>query len=86
MWMTRKLGKRCHGGGTPVHELVTEALKEHDETDVDSGEWTLYDYIDPDALDSLFTHEGNTIPSVEFTVRGATVTVWQDDDVQVKVE
>ncbi len=52
--------------------------------DLDSADWTLYDYIDPDSLDSLFDHEGNTITSLEFMVKGKTVTVWQDGEVNAE--
>jgi hypothetical protein len=86
MWVTSKLGKRSDGGKVQVHEIVVEAIKEHDEIDVDLGDWTLYDYVDPDALDDLFNHEGNTIISVKFTVQGAIVTVWQDSEIHAKVE
>jgi hypothetical protein len=54
--------------------------------DLDSADWTLYDYIDPDSPDSLFDHEGNTITSLEFMVKGKTVTVWQDGEVNAEVE
>jgi hypothetical protein len=65
---------------------VVKALKERGDIDEDSGDWALYDYIDPDALDRLFNHEGNSTPSVTFEVKGATVTVWKDGEVQAKVE
>ena len=86
MWATITLERRSDGGIIPVHEIVVKALEEHDGIDVDSGEWALYDYIDPDSLDDLFSKEGNTVTSVEFTVKGATVTVWQDGEVHAKVE
>ncbi|WP_458191020.1 HalOD1 output domain-containing protein [Haladaptatus sp. NG-WS-4] len=86
MWVTAEPERYTDGGKIHVHEIVVEALEEHDGIDVDSGEWVLYDYINPDALDELFSHERNTISSVEFTVKGATVTVWQDGEVHAKVE
>ncbi|WP_458206759.1 HalOD1 output domain-containing protein [Haladaptatus sp. NG-SE-30] len=73
-------------GEIRIHEVVVEALEDHDGIELDSGEWTLYDCIDPDSLDDLFAHEGTTISSVEFTVKGATVTVWQNGEIHVKVD
>ncbi|WP_227357314.1 HalOD1 output domain-containing protein [Haladaptatus salinisoli] len=86
MWVTTTRERRSDGGKVQVHEIVVKALEEHDGIDVESGEWTLYDYIDPDSLDALFSKEGNTVTAVEFTVKGATVTVWQDGEVHAKVE
>ncbi|RBI58286.1 hypothetical protein DMJ13_27470 [halophilic archaeon] len=58
---------------------VLEALAQHAGIDVDESDFRLYDVIDPDALDSLFSHQRDANLSVEFDVRDATVTVWRDD-------
>ncbi len=60
--------------------VVLEALSQYAEIDVDGSDFRLYDVIDPDALDSLFSHQRDANLSVEFDVREATVTVQRDDD------
>jgi hypothetical protein len=79
-------GKSPTGDTTRAHQVVVEALEDHGEFNEDSREWTLYDHIDPDALDNLFNHEGNSNPSVTFEAEGVTVTVWKDGEVHATVE
>lgn len=86
MWVTTTPKKYSDGGKTRVHQVVVEALEDHDGVDLDSGDWVLYDYVDPDPLDDLFDHDGNTVMSVKFEIEEATVTVWHDGEVHVKVE
>ncbi|WP_433634646.1 HalOD1 output domain-containing protein [Halomicrococcus sp. NG-SE-24] len=66
--------------------VVLEALSQYAGIDVDGSDFRLYDVIDPDALDSLFSHQRDTNLSVEFDVRDATVTVWRNDsEVRVRI-
>ena len=67
-------------------QRVLEALQECDEVDFASWSSTLYDHVDPDALDSLFAHPGHSVAFVEFQVEDATVLIWDDDGISVSVE
>ena len=62
---------------------VIEALIECDGLDFESQDWILYDYIDPDALDAIFSRTNSV--KVEFTIEETTVTVWQDEHIHVHV-
>ena len=63
----------------PPSIATATALAQYFDEDIGSTSTRLYDYIDPDALDSLFadTHRGasRTAGTVEFSVEDATVTV-----------
>ena len=71
----------------PPSIAAATALAQYYEEDAGATTTRLYDYIDPDALDSLFadTHRGEsrTAGTVEFTVEDATVTV-RPDRVEVR--
>lgn len=41
---------------------------------------TVYEYIEPAALDALLLHNSGTDVSVTFSVPDATVAVWVDDE------
>ncbi|WP_458190783.1 HalOD1 output domain-containing protein [Haladaptatus sp. NG-WS-4] len=60
--------------------VVIEALREYDGIDVDDGEFRLYDFIEPDALDTIFSHRPTASVSIQFEIREATVTVWRTAD------
>ncbi|QRV16491.1 hypothetical protein JMJ58_06275 [Haloterrigena salifodinae] len=63
----------------PPSIATATALARYFDNDIGSTSTRLYDYIDPDALDSLFadTHRGTSRAegTVEFSVEDATVTV-----------
>ena len=63
----------------PPSIAAATALAQYFDEDVSSTSTRLYDYVDPDALDSLFadTRRGasRSAGTVEFEVEGATVTV-----------
>ena len=67
-------------------QRVLEALQECDEVDLTSWSSTLYDHIDPDALDNLFAHSEHSIAYIEFQVEDATVFVWEEDEICVSIE
>ncbi|WP_423746684.1 HalOD1 output domain-containing protein [Haladaptatus sp. SPP-AMP-3] len=59
--------------------VALEVLVQYDDIDLDETGLRLYDVVDPEALDSLFYHQEESAPSVEFKVCDATVHVWQSD-------
>lgn len=67
--------------------LVLEALEQCDDFDVHARGVTLYDFVDVDALNSLFDHSRNANLSVEFDIQDLTVSVWQSDgEVRARVD
>ncbi|ELY58848.1 HalOD1 output domain-containing protein [Natronolimnohabitans innermongolicus] len=73
----------------PPSIATATALAQYFDEDVGATSTRLYDYIDPDALDSLFadTHTGShrDAGTVEFQVEDALVTV-TDEQIEVKPE
>ncbi|RBI60149.1 hypothetical protein DMJ13_20820 [halophilic archaeon] len=54
--------------------------------DPHDSEFRLYDLIDPDALDTLFSCQQTTGLSIEFDIDDVTVSISQaNDDIQVRV-
>ncbi|MGA9401411.1 HalOD1 output domain-containing protein [Haladaptatus sp.] len=60
--------------------VALEALLQYDGIDLDKADLRLYDIVDPEALDSLFSHHQGFAPSIEFEVCDATVRIWQSDN------
>lgn len=74
-------------GETNVSQSVVEAIAEAEGTDPRELTPPLYDVIDPDALDSVFTAtptEGRTEGKVTFPYRGYEVTVYGGGSVSVE--
>ncbi|WP_458208074.1 HalOD1 output domain-containing protein [Haladaptatus sp. NG-SE-30] len=66
--------------------VVIDALQEYDGIDIDAGEFQLYDFIEPDALDAIFSHRPTGSVSIQFDIREVTVTVWRAaDDIRARV-
>lgn len=59
--------------------VVLETLAQYNSNDVDDLDFRLYDVIDPDALNKLFSHQPASDLSVEFDIPDGTVTVWNAD-------
>ncbi|MFC4359635.1 HalOD1 output domain-containing protein [Halobium salinum] len=60
--------------------LVLDALANHDGFSFGAGRETVYEYVDLEALDKLFERTRSPTMSLQFDVRGATVTVWKSGD------
>ncbi|WP_175424301.1 HalOD1 output domain-containing protein [Haladaptatus sp. W1] len=74
-------------GRSEASTVIIEALREYDGIDVERGEFRLYDFIDPDALNSIFSHRPTASISIQFDIHETTITVWRTDDtIQVHVE
>ena len=66
---------------------IIEALDEYSDFDFQATGSTLYDFVDAEALDSLFDHNPDANVSVQFEIHDATVTVWKEDgEVSARVD
>ncbi|ELZ06226.1 hypothetical protein C482_00350 [Natrialba chahannaoensis JCM 10990] len=81
-----ELGRRVRYDRTasePPSIAVATALAQYQDEDVTEASTRLYDYVDPEALDSLFesTNMGRerTVEQVTFHVGDAVVTVHPDE-------
>lgn len=70
-----------------LSSAIVNALSEVKGRDVSEDHCVLYDSIDPDALDVLFSEErdGDTV-KVEFATHDAIVVIWDDDGVVIEVQ
>lgn len=66
---------------------IIRALSEAKNRNVTQDECTLYQNIDPDALDRMFREEGteDTI-KIEFTTHNAIVILWGDGQITIEVQ
>ena len=72
--------------GSCATVAVIEALEQYNGIDPHATEFRLYDLIDPDALNTLFTGQQTTGLTVEFDIDDVTVSISQvNDDIQVHV-
>ncbi|GAA0240267.1 HalOD1 output domain-containing protein [Haladaptatus pallidirubidus] len=72
-------------GNVKACKIALKALADHDGTDLSSPEFRLYDYVDPDALDNLFTHRPDTIHSVVLEIDGAMLKIWENEGLYARV-
>lgn len=71
----------------PLSTAIITALSEAKDRDITEDECVLYDSIDPDALDKLFTREGDGDSiKVEFTTHDAIVILWGNGDISIQIE
>lgn len=70
--------------GVQASTTVVTAIAAAEDVDPTELDVTLYDVIDPDALDALFEQPGNEDLVVEFGVGEYTVTVRGSDHVLVR--
>ncbi|WP_227357086.1 HalOD1 output domain-containing protein [Haladaptatus salinisoli] len=59
--------------------IIVEALEEYDGFSFKRRDSTLYDFVNPDALNSLFAHTHDEDVSVQFDIHDVTVTVWRSN-------
>jgi hypothetical protein len=71
----------------PLSAAIVAALSEAKGRDITDEECVLYDSIDPDALDGLFSGNGyrDTI-KVEFTTHDAIVILWGNGHLTIEVQ
>jgi hypothetical protein len=76
---------RRDGGEPQACDVVFDMLADYEGIDTNSGNITLYDYIEPDALNSLFAHNPEAITAVAIEIEEVIVTVWENDGLYAHV-
>lgn len=64
---------------------ILDAIASYRDEDLTESEWTLYDDVDPDALDNIFQEGPQPDTVVEFDTRGVRVMLWRDNGVEIWV-
>jgi hypothetical protein len=69
----------------PLSVAVTETVSAHGSPAIRMETFSLFDHIDPDALNSLFDDLGGVGFSMQFCLDESVVEVWGDDTVEIRV-
>jgi hypothetical protein len=72
-------------GNVKACDIALRAIADYDGIDLTSPDFRLYDHVDPDALDDLFTHRPDTIDSVVLEIDGATLKIWENEGLYARV-
>lgn len=71
----------------PLSAAIYDALEAHDEATLEKDEFGLYEHVNPEAIDMLFSDtSGDGIDiSVQFNLTNVTVAVWSDGGIDIRV-
>ncbi len=69
----------------PLSEAVREAVEAHESSALSPDEFRLYDHINPEAIDMLFTDTADIDISVTINLTNVTVSIWSDGGVDIRV-
>ncbi len=69
----------------PLSEAVSEAVQAHEEASLSGDEFDLYNHVQPEALDNLFTETADTEISVQIRLTNVTVSIWSDGGIDIRV-
>lgn len=69
---------------TPTSVAIVRAIAALENVDPTELEFTLYEYVDPTALDDLIAHEGSGGVEVRFAVNGYRVSVLESGEIVVR--
>lgn len=68
-----------------LSEAILEAVEAHENASVGADEFTLYDHINPDAIDMLFKDTNDVTVSVQIQLTNVTVSIWSDGRIDIRV-
>ncbi|WP_276254533.1 HalOD1 output domain-containing protein [Halomontanus rarus] len=68
-----------------LSNVVLRAIDDHSDEALTRGDRTLYDQIDPDALDTLFREDGDAPVTLQFAFDGMNVSLWCEETVEIRV-
>lgn len=69
----------------PLSEAVLEAVDAHESAEAVVDEAALYERLDIETLDQLFTDTGDVALSVALHLPNVTVGIWQNGPVNIRV-
>jgi hypothetical protein len=71
----------------PLSVAIYEAIEAHDEATLENDEFGLYEHVNPEAIDMLFTDtDGDDIDiSVQVNLTNVTVAIWSDGGIDIRV-
>ena len=69
----------------PLSEAVFEAARAHGDASLTADEFDLYEHIDPESLDTLFTDAVGTDINVRIDLPDISVNIWSDGGIDIRV-
>ena len=71
----------------PLSTAILEAVEAHENASLSGDELDLFRYVDPDAIDMLFTNttDHDVDISVQFNLADVTISVWNDGGIDIRV-
>ena len=73
---------------TPLSAAIYDAIEAHEAASLGEDEFSLFEHVNPDAIDELFTDTGDSDDveiSVQFNLTNVTVAVWSDGGIDIRV-
>lgn len=70
---------------TPLSVAVLDAVEAHENTSLSADQFRLYEHVNPDAIDELFTDTSDIDVSVQIHLENVTVSIWSDGGIDVRV-
>ena len=70
---------------TPLSEAVLEAVEAHESASFVADEFSLYEHVNPEAIDMLFTDNAGVDVSVQINLDNVTVSIWSDGGIDIRV-
>ena len=70
----------------PLSEAVLEAARTRDDASLTADRFDLYEHVDPESLDTLFTDPVGTDISVRIDLPDVSVTIWSDGGIDIRVD
>lgn len=70
---------------TSLSQAILEAVEAHESSSLGADELALYESVNPEAIDSLFTDTDDVDISVQINLENVTVSVWSDGGIDVRV-
>lgn len=71
----------------PLSTAIQKAIESHENASFISDEFDLFQHVNPEAIDMLFTDapESDVEISVQFNLDNVTVSVWSDGGIDIRV-
>ena len=69
----------------PLSTAVREALEAHENSSLSADELRLYNHVNPEAIDVLFSDTADVDVSVQINLTNVTVSIWSDGGIDIRV-
>lgn len=82
---TRAPWDHPHDECIPLSEAVRQAIDANENSSMNADELQLYEHIDPEAIDMLFSDTDGPEITVQINLTNVTVSIWSDRGIDIRV-